>query len=439
MTKFARHASLATLLLSFATLTAQAQSAIPGLSGPIFDLTAGVGYIDTPDGDSLQIWGYGPTGGLAQYPAPTLIVNQGDLVSVTLNNAGLPQPVSIVFPGQTGVTATGGTGDGLLAREVTNGGAAVTYTFTASKAGTYAYHSGTRPELQIEMGLTGALIVRPTGFNQANNRTAYGAAASAYVHEYLYFLSEIDPEVHKRVEFGFIDSVDNTTVAPVLWFVNGRNAPDVLAPDNAPWMPHQPYSAITRMHPGERVLMRVVGGGRDLHPWHHHGNHSLQIARDGRLLESAPGAGPDLAVENFTIQIHPGATYDAIFSWRGTRLGWDIYGHTTSQNITCDDSDTDDYDDVTFEYCPDHEKPLPVVLPELQDLTFGGFYRGSPFLGQSGLLPPGEGGLNPTNALVFMWHSHTERELVNNDIFPGGMLAMAIIEPPEAIGGPPIP
>jgi len=29
-----------------------------------------------------------------------------------------------------------------------------------------------------------------------------------------------------------------------------------------------------------------------------------------------------------------------------------------------------------------------------------------------------------------MWHSHTERELVNNDIYPGGMLTMMVIVPP---------
>jgi manganese oxidase len=28
-----------------------------------------------------------------------------------------------------------------------------------------------------------------------------------------------------------------------------------------------------------------------------------------------------------------------------------------------------------------------------------------------------------------MWHSHNEREIVNNDIFPGGMMTMLIIEP----------
>jgi hypothetical protein len=30
-----------------------------------------------------------------------------------------------------------------------------------------------------------------------------------------------------------------------------------------------------------------------------------------------------------------------------------------------------------------------------------------------------------------MWHSHTERELTNDDIFPGGMMTMMIVEHPD--------
>jgi hypothetical protein len=85
---------------------------------------------------------------------------------------------------------------------------------------------------------------------------------------------------------------------------------------------------------------------------------------------------------------------------------------------------------VMGEYAPDHGRPFPVTLPELQDLTFGGFWSGSPFLGTMGALPPGEGGLNPWAGYVFMWHSHTEKEMTNNDIFPGGMMTMLVVMPP---------
>ena len=61
-------------------------------------------------------------------------------------------------------------------------------------------------------------------------------------------------------------------------------------------------------------------------------------------------------------------------------------------------------------------------LPGVQELTLGGWWSGSPFLGDTGDLPPGEGGLNPNGGFSFMWHSHTEKELTNYDIFPGGML-----------------
>jgi hypothetical protein len=87
-------------------------------------------------------------------------------------------------------------------------------------------------------------------------------------------------------------------------------------------------------------------------------------------------------------------------------------------------------DPATGEDCNDHGKPFPVVLPDQKTLTLGGFWSGSPFLGGSFALPPGEGGLNPNSGLTFMWHSHTEKELTNYDIFPGGMMTMMIIEPP---------
>jgi len=129
------------------------------------------------------------------------------------------------------------------------------------------------------------------------------------------------------------------------------------------------------------------------------------------------------------VQTHPGGTYDALFSWTGERLGWDVYGSQADNPHDCVDGDSDGFDDTTYEWCDDHDKAFPVILPGLQDLVFGGFYHGTPFLGVPGPLPPGEGGLNPTAGLFFMWHSHTERELTNNDIFPGGMLTMALIEP----------
>ena len=403
------------LLLSYIILAAlafPAFAAIDGVSGKTFNFTAKPGLVSTPDGNSIYSWGYANEGGLMQFPGPTMIVKQGDKITVNLRNE-LPVPVSMVFPGQSGQTSSGGQ-PGLMTNESTSSTDVVTYTFIASNPGTFLYQSGTNPALQIEMGLVGAIIVRP----RRGDNFAYNSYDTRFDHEYLFLLSEMDPEVHFIASMGFYDFIDNSKHEPVLWMINGRAAPDTLADAGVSWLPYQPYNALSRVRPGEIALARIINAGRDPHPFHTHGNHVTVIGTDGRLLRSPGGSGTDLAHVNFTVQSIPGATYDALWSWTGKKLGWDIYGHKITDPLE------------PGEYAPDHGKPMPVILPELQEMTFGGFYSGSPFLGAFGDLPPGEGGLNLNAGLYFMWHSHNEKELVNQDIFPGGMMTMMIVEPP---------
>jgi FtsP/CotA-like multicopper oxidase with cupredoxin domain len=113
-------------------LTATAYAAVPGVtavagpSGSTFDLTAQAAYLNQPDGQAVYSWGYGCNGTATfvtalngasldhshcetmQIPGPTLIVNEGAVVTVTLTN-GLPTAAgntSILFPGFQ-VTASG--------------------------------------------------------------------------------------------------------------------------------------------------------------------------------------------------------------------------------------------------------------------------------------------------------------------------------------------
>ncbi|MGB5892343.1 MAG: hypothetical protein WBH75_20490, partial [Thermoanaerobaculia bacterium] len=228
-----------------------------------------------------------------------------------------------------------------------------------------------------------------------------------------------------------------------------RAAPDTLAAPFVSWLPHQPYNILPRTTPGDKLLMRLIGGGQHQHPYHYHGNNADIIARDGRMLSSGPGAGPDLKRSRFTTLTVPGQTVDQIFEWTGEKLGFDIYGTPTDgmPEHFCDDFfdnesealGADGYADLSsdypWEWCADHDKAFPVILPEALNLTFGGWWSGSPFMGSEEPLPPGEGGLNPNAAFVFMWHSHAEKELTNFDIFPGGMMTQLYVEPP----GTPIP
>ena len=497
------------------------EAKIDGITGPTFNLTAKAGHILSPDGASIYFWGFAPESGTVQYPGPTLIVNQGDEVTVNLINQ-LPEGVSILFPGQK-VTASGGV-PGLTTREApADRITRVTYTFTADRPGTYIYQSGSHADLQIEMGLIGALIVRPTNYQtsacDASGKTmytAYGDCSSAFDREVLFLLSEMDLNVHDLVESGRLSEVDTARIVPLYWFINGRNGPDTVAPAGASWLQSQPYNCLPRIMPGERILLRFIGGGRDAHPLHTHGNNFDLIAENGQLLESGAGATrgaevgiiPDLAVSDFTRRVLPGQASDAIFTWTGRELGWDMHGHALTDPTTITNKDGDPVDTLATEvfaattvsadggttltvdnaaglptrhpfrallwsggvdyatattrevvrlqwngasfdatrglegttpladaagasfWFTDHGKKLPVTLPDNKDLFFGQFYSGSPYLGAAGSLPPGEGGFNPNAGFFFMWHSHNEVELTNNNIFPGGMLSMMVVDPP---------
>jgi FtsP/CotA-like multicopper oxidase with cupredoxin domain len=419
-----------------------------------FDLVAAPGAISTSDGDTSHMWLYGLSGTSVQYPGPTLIVNQGAQVTIRLTNQ-LPVATSLVIGGQT-ITATGGT-PGLLTQEATPGGSGpVSYTFTATNPGTYLYQSGTRPDLQVEMGLVGALIVRPTGYaplvscatTTAACRKAYGSAATAYDREYLFLLSDADPVIHQKVAFATAaeiaagyPSIDMTQRHPINWFINGRNMPDTMAEAFVPWLPAQPYNAFARMHPGEKVLMRIIGAGFDLHPLHTHGQNHLVIARDARVLGtnvlSAAAPDPDLALSDYTTTAVPGETVDAIWGpWTGAKLGWDVYGTAQNNPHSCA-PDATGFDPTSHEYCADHYKPIPVTLPSESYSTFGPMFGGSAYLGVSAKLPAlnPDGSVhvqkNPFAGLAFMWHSHNEREITTNDIFIGGMATMALVLPPS--------
>jgi FtsP/CotA-like multicopper oxidase with cupredoxin domain len=516
---------LATMLTVMLSLTATAYAAAPGITGPTFNLVATPAHITQPDGSYVYSWGYGCDGapsGFApaamsganctsmQVPGPTLIVTQGQPVTVNLRN-NLPPAAgntSILFPGFNVNASTGaGTVAGLLTREAAPG-STVTYTFTATTPGTRAYYSGTQGDLQVEMGLYGAIIVLPStvpgvcGTNDAPSASAttglpvtnpggnskakaaageanFRLAAAAYNHagacydrEYMFQFSTIDPAIHRQAEEQVLAGASRLSVAtepyvPAYFMINGRSMPDNMDPNYAVQYPHQPYNGNPHMHPGELVLLRIIGQGRWQHPFHEHGNHVRILARDGNLIlsQSDPNslAGPLL----FTTTTTPGLAMDGIYYWTGKGLNWDAYGHnptSTDANATLPCTpDVNGYNTGAptainyFEWCQDHYKPLqaapfgdvgsggPVTLPDPTLFANGPWFGGSPYLGanatvravgSTGTTPPsGTIANSPTDeaGFSFMWHSHNEREITTNNIFPGGMLMMMLVDSREFV------
>jgi FtsP/CotA-like multicopper oxidase with cupredoxin domain len=412
-------------------------------TNPTFDMTTDADYINLPDGNTAYMYGYKIVGQPFQHPSPVLCVNQGDTVTITLTNT-LLRDVSIMFPGQHDVLANGApatpqfatVGNPNTMTSLTQGaaknGGTVTYSFTADHPGTFLYESGTDPDIQVRMGLFGALIVRPQmgsdyAYNRADDRfTVPGplqpeTTGANNTEEFMVLLSEIDPYLNQAIErqdSGRTSNYNLNNYHPRYWLVNGRGFPDSIADNGASWLPNQPYGALAEVRESDDTrsgisatlhpikghpyggLARYLNVGTETFPFHPHGNNGKVIGRDGNPLEgtSATDLGADLSYEKYAIDIGPGQTYDVLFKWYDAE-------HYSASN------------------------PVPVVVPQVANQVFGMFYSGSPYLGVTGAQPPGNQTLNQCGEFYIISHNHALYQITSWGVNMTGPITYMRIDP----------
>jgi FtsP/CotA-like multicopper oxidase with cupredoxin domain len=389
-----------------------------------FSLTAQDGYVSTPDGNSIYMWSYGNSSRGFQLPGPTLCVTSGQPVTIILHNT-LPEATSIVFPGQKAVKANGNpaqpqfaapippsTSSGPLTSLVQSAAAAsgsVTYTFTAGSPGTYLYESGTDVNKQVQMGMYGALVVRPAGDCPAGATVCHvnGRADSAFspTHEYVFMLSEVDPDLHLAVERK--EPINWKAFRARYFMINGRSMPDTMAPNNASWLPNQPYGALVHIRPYDAALnplpavIRYLNAGSVNYPFHPHGSDERVVNKDGHAL--AGPAGEDLAYLKYDLDVQPGQTVDALMDWR------DVEHWNATTN------------------------PIPTQIPAITDQLLVGtdtWFSESPYLGTKNPLPTTITSNNECGEYYHIAHSHSLVQATNYGATFGGMMTVFRIDPP---------
>lgn len=307
------------------------------LAAKAFDMTM-------PDGATVSMWGYVEDPGGTCYaatdiaarlacidalptptvPGPKLTVapnESGNELRIFLSN-GLPEPTSIVIPGQempfTALNNNGPTWlDGStgprpgadarvrsFGREAPPNGGRQAYLWNDDRAnpfqpGTYVYHSGTHPQVQVQMGLYGA-AARDSAAGEAYPGVSYAASHDLYY-------SEVDPVLHEAVATGAYGTPPAPTstryYSPKYFLLHGYGIDGLpidvsIDPANA--------DCIAAGAEGDRVLLRLYNAGlRELAPMLIGGHFDL-VAEGGRAY--------GVAKRQYQTLLMPGSTRDLVFT-----------------------------------------------------------------------------------------------------------------------------
>lgn len=265
------------LILAMAVTLFTLMSGTTVTRGVTYDLVTGEFDKLMADGVTVPMWGFGLSGQAVTVPGPVLTVPVGDTtLTINLTNH-LSVPVSLVIPGlpDTLTPVYHQAGDPYAGRvrsltmEAAPGGGMMTYNWTDVRPGTFVYHSGTQMQIQVQMGLYGAVK------HDFAAMQAYGDPATAYQTDVVLLYSEVDPAIHAAVQDGSYGPSGTTTstvsYSPAYFLINGES-----------YTPAQ--TAIPAGIVGQKVLLRFLNAGLRTHVPIIHNYIGKLISEDGNLL-----------------------------------------------------------------------------------------------------------------------------------------------------------
>jgi FtsP/CotA-like multicopper oxidase with cupredoxin domain len=273
----------------------------------VFYLRAEALTVTMPDTTVVPMWGFtrdtdgnfATTEGSPSSPGPLLEVPAGDTTLTIVLKNNLPEPVSLVIPGQIATMTPvffSDPNDPQARRRVrsftheTAPGAEGTYTWNSFKPGTFLYQSGTHAAVQVPMGLYGAVIQDTEQFK------AYANASTIYNWQGILVFSEVDPLLNAAVaagDFGPGKSITSTNnYAPKYFLYNG--IPDMeLMNINA-----------ASIQVGDNILVRLLNAGLETRAPVVNGLYFKPIGEDGNELP--------YQLEQYSLRLTAGKTVDVM-------------------------------------------------------------------------------------------------------------------------------
>ena len=245
-----------------------------------FYIEPGFTTINGDGGAVIDVWGYTDVnGGAPMVPGPVIEATQGQTLTVeVINNHNRSH--NFVIQGVTSDT-------GSIAA-----GGSKTYTFTPNSGGVFFYRDTLNSNVNREMGLHGALIVR----SNSNNRVWDNGPS--YDIERLWVITDMDvPNWNNRAANG--QSVSTGSYRPNYFMINGQGGFDGM---------HDP-NTVLEGNSGQVGVVRIVNAGQFDESLHWHGNHMQVISRNGNHLNNFEWQD--------TINVKGGETMMVLYQLRG--------------------------------------------------------------------------------------------------------------------------
>jgi FtsP/CotA-like multicopper oxidase with cupredoxin domain len=262
-------------------------------------------------GEFVTFWVFAPLGTAmtspARLPSPTLRVETGDIVEITLYNTHyLPHTIHLHGTSQ----ANNMDGVPHMTQEEVAPGKQFTYRFTAGQPGTFWYHCHVQDQIHPSMGLAGMLVIEPQRpyNNFAHLIPGAGRIASMskatreeYDNEYSLVYMDIDDRLHRipaaysdprEIEKRMHRDYDVTQRTSNIFLVNGRSFPFTLR--DSPIL----------VKPDQRTKLRVLNVGPRTVYLHTHGHHptltdldGYPVPKDARITRDVFDVGPAQRVD----------------------------------------------------------------------------------------------------------------------------------------------
>jgi hypothetical protein len=227
---------------------------------------------------------------LLRVPSPTIRVEQGDVVWITLENTHyLPHSIHLhgIDHPYMDHSGEGNDGVGQTSNMDVMPGQSKTYVIKPRQAGTMYYHCHVQPHTHIPMGLQGIFVVeenRPNNWVQTFNvgdgqvRHPSVAVKEKYAREYDLHYQSADKELHElarksndpRLTAKHLNhDYDITDSADDYFMLNGRSFPYTLR------------ESLVEMQMGEKVKLRILSGHTETLALHIHGHKPTATHYDG--------------------------------------------------------------------------------------------------------------------------------------------------------------